>query len=247
MKNAKSFIRSTLKRFGYRLVREDFLGNYGLEPFFRSLQRLGFSPKHIIDVGANRGVWTHTAVEYFPDALYTLVEPQSELQEYIRDLIEAGYKIRWLNVGVGDAPGQFPFSISHRDDSSTFAFQPAASDAGKQIVVEVKTLNQIVSASDTPMPDMVKIDAEGFDLKVLAGASDLFGKTEIFLVEAIIHPEANRENTLLEVIGRMARAGYSLFDVTDLNRSPKFGNLWLCELAFLRNGSPLLARITSYE
>jgi hypothetical protein len=29
------------------------------------------------------------------------------------------------------------------------------------------------------MPDLVKIDAEGFDLKVLAGAKTLFGKTEI--------------------------------------------------------------------
>jgi hypothetical protein len=30
------------------------------------------------------------------------------------------------------------------------------------------------------MPDMVKIDAEGLDLKVLAGGSNLLGKTEVF-------------------------------------------------------------------
>ena len=29
----------------------------------------------------------------------------------------------------------------------------------------------------------MKIDAEGFDVKVLAGASELFGQTEVFLVE----------------------------------------------------------------
>jgi hypothetical protein len=33
---------------------------------------------------------------------------------------------------------------------------------------------------------MVKIDAEGFDLKVLEGASDLLGRTDIFLVEVAI-------------------------------------------------------------
>jgi hypothetical protein len=38
-----------------------------------------------------------------------------------------------------------------------------------------------------------------------------------------------------------------LIDITDLNRSPRHGVLWLTELAFLRNGSPLLNAITSYE
>ena len=39
------------------------------------------------------------------------------------------------------------------------------------------------ASSGAGLPEMVKIDAEGFDLKVLAGASDLLGKTDIFLVE----------------------------------------------------------------
>jgi hypothetical protein len=45
----------------------------------------------------------------------------------------------------------------------------------------------------------------------------------------------------------MASAGYGLFDITDLNRSPKYGSVWLCELVFLRNGSSLLSQVTSYE
>ncbi len=112
-------------------------------------------------------------------------------------------------------------------------------------MVDVKTLNEIIAAANTPMPDMVKIDAEGYDLKVLAGASNLFGKTEIFLIEAVIY--GDRENMLLEVIHRMASLDYRLFDITDLNRSPKYGNLWLCELAFLHNNSALLSQVVSYE
>lgn len=55
------------------------------------------------------------------------------------------------------------------------------------------------------------------------------------------------ENTAAEVIKFMANAGYHLMDVTDLNRSPKHGVLWVCELAFLRAGSALLDAATSYE
>ncbi len=111
-------------------------------------------------------------------------------------------------------------------------------------MIAVKTLNEIVSSSNVDLPDMVKIDAEGFDLNVLRGASNLLGKTEIFLVEAVVC--GNYENSVAEVVKFMADAGYCLMDITDLNRSPKHGVLWLCELAFLRVGSPLLNAVTSY-
>jgi hypothetical protein len=45
----------------------------------------------------------------------------------------------------------------------------------------------------------------------------------------------------------MEAAGYRLIDITDLNRSPKHGVLWLCEMAFLRNGAPWLDQANSYE
>jgi FkbM family methyltransferase len=245
----KRLIQYLLAKFGFRLVRIDDgpRPSEGLDPFFSLLQKLGFAPKHILDVGANRGIWTRTAIKHFPNARYTLVEPQDHLKSHIQDLLDRGCKIQWINAGAGDKSGTMPMSISHRDDSSTFvlADRHGHSTGSQQIIVPVKTLNEIVAAGSAGMPEMVKIDAEGFDLKVLAGASDLLGKTDIFLVEAMVC--ASYENSAAEVIHFMAGAGYRLFDITDLNRSPRHGVLWLCELAFLRNASPLLAAVKSYE
>ena len=68
-------------------------------------------------------------------------------------------------------------------------------------------------ASAAPFPDMVKIDAEGFDLKVIAGASTLLGKTDIFILEAsICAPDL--ENTVENVLLTMTRAGYQLIDIS---------------------------------
>ena len=92
---------------------------------------------------------------------------------------------------------------------------------------------------------MVKIDAEGLDLKVLAGASELIGKTEIFLMEASIG-QADFANTALAVIEKMSDVGYRLIDITDMNRSPIHGVLWLCEFVFLRTGSKLLDSAVRY-
>ena len=75
--------------------------------------------------------------------------------------------------------------MSYRDDSSTFVLTDWSTKS-QRITVPIITLNQLVASSDAGLPEIVKIDAEGFDLKVLAGASDLLGKTDIFLVEAVV-------------------------------------------------------------
>jgi FkbM family methyltransferase len=218
---------------------------YGLNHFFPLLRRLGFAPRHVVDVGANRGTWTRAAFRYFPNAVYTLVEPQDHLRSYSQDLIAQGCKLKWINAGCGDFSGTLPLFVSYRDDASTFVDWH---EGWPRITVPIMTLNEVVAFSGAGLPEMVKIDAEGFDLKVLAGASDLLGKTDIFLVEAVVCSIGGAdENTIAEVVSFMAKAGYNLMDITDLNRSPKHGVLWLCELAFLREGSPLLDAVSSYE
>jgi FkbM family methyltransferase len=246
----KRAIQSTLRMFGYRLTRATNIAaptvappEWSLNRFFPLLKDFGFDPKHIVDVGANTGLWTREATKYFPRAHYTLVEPQDELKIYIQDLVEQGYQVHWVNAGASDKPGVLPLYVQGRNDSSTFR---QVSTSLRQIPVRIRTVNEIVASTGLPAPEMVKIDAEGFDLKVFAGASELFGKTEIFLAEAsIIAPRF--DNTAGTLIQTMADAGYRLIDITDINRSPKYGVLWLCEFAFLLKTSHLLDSATCYS
>jgi FkbM family methyltransferase len=247
----KKLVHFGLRKLGYRIVRiEDGpRPSEGLDPFLILLKRFAFAPKHILDIGANRGLWTREAVKFFPDARYTLVEPQDYLKSHIQDLLDRGCKIQWINAGASDRSGTLPFTITNCDGSCSFAYTAgqALASGFQQILVPIKTVNEIVAAVGADPPDMVKIDAEGLDLKVLAGASDLLGRAEIFLVEAVLRGGGSYENSFPEVIAFMVNAGYLLVEITDLNRSPKYGVLWLCELAFLRNGSTLFDIASSYE
>jgi FkbM family methyltransferase len=243
----KSIIQAALGKVGYRLSRVANAPKDGLTCFFEAIQRAGFTPRHIVDVGANRGNWTRAAIRFFPEAQYTLVEPQDHLKVHIQDLIERGYRIRWVNAAASDHSGILPFTIAQRDDSSTLALsEKEARDSGaKQVPVQVTTLNELVASDRERPPDLVKIDAEGFDLKVLAGASKLMSKTDVFLAEATVC--CTYENSVLDVVQHMDREGYRLIDITYLDRSPKHGVLWLCELAFLRKEAQWLDKANSYE
>jgi FkbM family methyltransferase len=242
-------LRSLFRLTGYdihRLSARDSRPPYGLDNFFPLIQSFGFKPQHIVDVGANHGHWTRTACRYFPKANYTLVEPQNHLRTDIEDL-ERRHKIRWLNAGCSDEAGQLPLIVAYRDDSSTFVRvdRLGRPTEGAQIMVPITTLDKI-AAEEGSVPDLVKIDAEGFDLRVLAGAKTLFGKTEIFMVEAVICCQSYG-NTIGALVQFMADVGYSVMDITDLNRAPKHGALWLVELAFLRNDSTMLVSARDYE
>ena len=239
----KTLIQSLLRPFGLRLTRLKPVQPFGTDVLFEVLRRFGFSPKHIVDIGANHGNWTRVALRFFPEAHYTLLEPQDWLKIHIQDLQAAGRNIRWINAGASDISGTLPFYISHRDDSSTFLRAPE--NPLPATPMKIWSLDDLLVEYSLPVPELVKIDAEGFDLQVVRGAKTLLGKTDVFLLEAAVL--CPFENSIAATIKFMVENDYRLIDITEIDRSPKDNVLWLIELAFLRNGCRLLSTATSYE
>ncbi|RZA02801.1 MAG: FkbM family methyltransferase [Sphingobacteriaceae bacterium] len=238
MKNIiKKIINRVVRRWGYELGKSvsHFQKNDLLFTFFNNLKQIGFEPKHIVDVGANHGTWTRETLKYFPDAYYTLLEPQYWMQDSIKDLLENNKKIKFNAVGAGAQEGTFNFTIVNRDDSCSFRYTEAEAKAEgfEQIEVPVVTLNNLLAQSNLPTPDIIKIDAEGLDIEVLKGTSNYFGQTEIFMVEVGI---VNKlfDNSFLTMVNYMDSNGYTLFDITDLNRPFTPAVLWLAELVFVK-------------
>lgn len=239
----KKSIKNILRKLGYgvtRIKKKPGLTksrNQDLSYFFSSLKEIGFKSNNVIDVGANRGYWTRDILAIFPNAKITMIEPQTHLKLHFDDLLSSNPNINFLPIGVGSKSGKFDFTLRNNDDSSTFLMSSSdAKEKGlEQVEIPVKSLNELLKAGDIDMPDMVKIDAEGLDLEVLNGATDLFRKTEIFLVEAAVNNHIF-PNTFYKVINYMEDNGYRLFDITDNNRPFKTKLLWLVELVFVKKG-----------
>lgn len=215
-----------------------------LENCFDALARLGFKPKCLVDVGANHGNWTRTALRYFPDSEVVMVEPQEWLRADVEDLLQANARLHWVTAGASNQQGTLRLTLAERDDSSNFLVseEDAVARGLRQVEVPVTTVKALVEKLTLPAPDIIKIDAEGLDLKVLEGCGSLLGSTDLFFVEASLLPKA-KDNAFVEVVDFMKRRGYALFDVTDLNRSPNCGALCLMELAFVLEGSRLRSQV----
>lgn len=209
------------------------------ENFYNNLIKLGFYPKTVIDIGANKGTWTRKLLNFFPDAEVIMIEPQERLKENFVDLLSE--KVFYLPIGVGDKNEVLKFTIHNRDDSCSFVYsEKEAKELGmEQVEISVKTLNTIIIENNFEIPDIIKIDAEGLDLEVLNGASDLYGKTEIFLVEASVGCKTYK-NSFVKICRKMDEIGYELFEITDLNRPfPNLPILWLVEMVFVKKNGKL--------
>jgi len=239
----KKIVKKIVKRLGYSIqkIKKIPPSVINRNPYLTNLlivlEQIGFKPIEVVDIGANRGFWTRDFLKVFPDAAVTLIEPNQTLQPYFQDLLDTRPNLQYLPLGVGKMPGVFRFTLNPQDDSSTFLFDEneAQKRGFEQVEIPVTTLNVLLREKKINVPDLVKIDAEGLDLEVLEGASDLFGHTEIFMVEAAVNNPVF-PNTFLKVIQFMDGKGYRLFDITDNNRPFKPKMLWLAELVFVKKG-----------
>lgn len=251
----KKLIRNLAYRLGYTISKNSNTINFEnkclqvenkqslLVTFYNNLKNVNFYPKFVVDIGANTGTWTRQLLHHFPNAHVLMIDPQENLKDNFEDLL--GENVKYLPMGASNKNDVLLFTIHERDDSCSFIYSKEEADKMglEQLEIPVKTLNSIIKENNFPCPDIIKIDAEGLDLEVIEGASDFYGKTEVFLVEASVCCSTYK-NTVTEIIKSMDQSGYQMYEITDLNRPfPETPILWLIEIAFVRKNGVILSNV----
>ncbi len=207
-----------------------------LTSFLEDVRARGFRPRGILDVGAHRGDWTRAVAPIFPDAAFILIEPLAEMADDLARTARDVPRCTVLPHGAGPATGEFFQTVSPDLAGSSFLPKPKPEkiDAGQQRPTRVVTLDSVVAEHPGFHPDLVKLDVQGFELEVLAGATTLFGHTELFILETSLFSSSRRLPTTRDVIAHLADRGYELYDVTGHLRRPLDGALGQIDLAFAR-------------
>jgi FkbM family methyltransferase len=157
------------------------------------LRELGIAT--VLDVGANTGQFALAARRAFPAAEIVSVEPLAECYATLTRRLRGLPRTRALNVALGESPGSARFERNEYTPSSSFlplgeahrASFPFAR-ATTEVEVPIDTLDAVVARLGLPTPLLIKIDVQGYEDRVLRGATAALRTASALIVETSFVP-----------------------------------------------------------
>ena len=197
----------------------------------------GFQPAVIYDIGANEGFWSEMAQDIFTPKTCLLFEPQPEIYERaVNRAKRFGSTWQVMPVALGDRQETQVLHVTSNQAASSLLPPSRAESArigeirsvGEQ-KVEVLPLDQLVAARGLPAPDLVKIDVQGFEGRVLAGGAATLRRAQRMVIEVSLHALYDGQSLMPEVLQRVAAWGFELLDINETFRQWP-GRLWQVDL-----------------
>ena len=207
-----------------------------MQAMLEFLRARGFTPGFVVDVGANRGHWTEMLKSVFPAAEVLMLEPQPEMREPLNELCARLPGLRWVETAVGARDETRLQTIWEDLQGSSFLPRPDPERVARaeQRPARVRRLDDLLQEHASPVPDLVKLDVQGFELEVLRGSPSIFGRTEVFIVETSLYDFLDDIPLLREVIAFMAEREYEVYDLAGQFRRPIDGALGQLDVVFAR-------------
>ena len=172
----------------------------------------GLTAPSVIDVGVLTG--TPDLMAAFPDSRHVLIEPEPAHRAAITQAY-SGLRHTLVEAAASDREGEAVL-VAHRRGGrrdvthSHVQAGPADADApASGRPVRLARLDTLVDEAAAQAPFVLKIDTDGHEREVLAGAADTLKRSAVVIVEAT-------PNTLSGRLAACEAAGLRLFDLVDL-------------------------------
>jgi FkbM family methyltransferase len=200
----------------------------------RQLAKLGFRPKTVIDVGVASE--TRELYEAVPDAQFLLIEPLAEFEPFLRKICEK-YKAQYVLAAAGEAAGTATLNVHpDRYGSSLLKEVEGALVDGVPREVPVVTIDEVCAQKGLAGPYLIKVDVQGAELQVLAGARRTLGETEVVILEVTLFGTMIGGPQLCDVVSRMKEWGFVAYDVFGLHYRPLDDSLCQVDMVFVQEG-----------
>ncbi|HYC67395.1 MAG TPA: FkbM family methyltransferase [Brevundimonas sp.] len=127
----------------------------------------------VYDIGANVGIYSLMAAKVNPRAEIIAFEPEPHLTQLVERSARAnGFaNIEVKRICLGDADGEVQLSLA-----GVSGHHVAVAGEGKAITTPVARLDSLISRGEIAPPDLIKIDAEGYEFKILSGLGDMLAR-----------------------------------------------------------------------
>lgn len=161
----------------------------------------------ILDVGANVGQTAVVLREQFSRSAIHCFEPNPECCATLSAL---GKSLTVHQLALGDTTGTIGFDRSQGQSDMYFV---TTHETGEE--VQIDTLDNFAKQNNIDHIDFLKIDTEGFDLRVIHGSMQMLSNQKIDLVQAEVSMNADNKYHVpfFEIHQLMERLEYRLFGI----------------------------------
>ena len=195
----------------------------------------------VIDVGAHHGQFSLLARALYPAADMICVEPLPDATHRLRALHDNDQRVSVLPFAAAAESGRRCLHVSRKTDSSSLlpilqsyvdAF-PGTDESGT-VEIEARTLDELVGDA-VLRPALLKIDAQGGELEVIAGGEAVLAQVDVAFVECSFVEFYRGQALADEVICALRPHGLRLVGVYSVVRDGH-GRTLQADFLFRRSG-----------
>lgn len=202
------------------------------------LQRKGFRPGHVLDIGAYVGNWTRTCKSIWPQASVCMFEPQPDKRPRLEALAKSLPGLMLRPALLSDVPGQeVEF---HLAETGSSALGLMAKPDAPTVRLSTHTLSAAVAGTPFARPDLIKVDVQGAELKVLDGGQDVLAAAQVVVLEVALIEQYVGGPLFADVIAYMAQRGLFVHDICTIFRNTPDESMNEADVIFARRGASFL-------
>jgi len=205
------------------------------QDFLRRLLKAGIDMPSIYDIGASNGVWSWMMSDVVPHATFELFEPHPSEQyaDTLAQVLKARPGFRMHRVALGNQDTTLRLNV-HTDHTGATLIDSDWEGVVAKKPVPVRRLDSLVAEIGLAPPDVIKMDVQGFELKILQGAEVTCRRAKALLLETWLYRVYGPETPLLgELVEWLQPRGFILVDMGDAWISPEM-KLSAIDAYFLR-------------
>ncbi|MDZ4712588.1 MAG: FkbM family methyltransferase [bacterium] len=197
----------------------------------------GLKLVHALDVGANLSHWSRLMKSVSPDVKIYMIEPLPEMESALKNFCKDFPDSKYFLAGAGSKIENHFITTYHDDPAGATCLvgeNEYLKSVNKQRSIPIITIDSLIEKGEIEIPEIVKLDIQGFELEALKGAKHLFGKTEVFILETSLFEYTKGTPLFSEVVIFMAERDYEIYDFPGFLRRPYDGALGQLDVCFTK-------------
>ena len=184
--------------------------------YLRKIKAQGLEINTVYDVGACIGNWMrmmHQSV--LADAEFYLFEGNP----VYKDILAATGS--FSHIGVLSNPERTSVQFYNGNDTGDSYYKETTDHYDNRTAIDLpcRTLDSVIEEYNLPIPQFLKMDTQGSELDILAGASKIIGVTDLIYLECPVIEFNKGAPNIYEYISYMQKHGYIPTDVLELHKA----------------------------